>query len=231
MNFAGLLERFLTTSGKRVAWIVGLGILALGLISFYQGGTDRARAEAEIQSREKLIELQDRTITAKDKQIEARAAETAQAKKQIEALRRRPATVREIAREIPQFITMPGTPILKMSVFGPEANAEGLAVENQEAKTKDGWVVFDSPQARSLRKFYLDCAEQKIDLNACQGDLGDVKVKAEAERLRAELFKDQRDAAVRGMKGGSAWQRFGRNAKMVGVGIILGVAGGIALTR
>lgn len=235
----------LMTDWKRLVEIIVSGgggvLLVLVGISYYQSGLDRARAEAEIESREKLIELQDRTIAAKDKAINARAEETAQAKKELDALRDRPATTQEIIVEIPRFVSMPGMPTLKMLDFKPEASDDALAITNHKPRTPgprragseitNEGIVFDSAQAQSLRTFYLACAEQKIDLTACQGDLADMKAKAEAERLRADLFKDQRDAALKGLKGGNRWTRFVRNGKMVGVGIVLGVAGGIALTR
>jgi hypothetical protein len=226
MNFGLLLETFLATTWKRLLWLFGVGILAVGLISCYQSATDRARAQAEIESRNHLIELQDRTIAAKDNQIKVRAEETARAKREIDALRRRPATVREIAVEIPRFISLPAGP-----TFKPFEDLAAPSLGDSGPKPDAGSIVFDAAQAQSLRTFYLGCAEQKIDLGACRGDLADMKAKAEAERLRADLFKDQRDAAVRGLKGGGRWQRFLRNSKMVGVGIVLGVAGGIALTR
>jgi len=209
-----------------LGWVFAGAVFALAAISFYQTGTDRVRAQAEIESRNHLIELQDRTIAAKDKQIKARAEETAQAKKELLALKRRPMTVQEIVREIPRFISMPAGP-----TFKPFEDLATPSPGESGPKLDAGSILFDAAQAQSLRTFYLGCAEQKIDLGACRGDLADMKAKGEAERLRADLFKDQRDAAVRGMKGGGRWQRFTRNAKMVGVGIVLGVAGGIALTR
>jgi len=226
ITWTEILGYFLTSIRKRMLWIVGLAILAVGLISCYQSATDRARAQAEIESRNHLIELQDRTIAAKDNQIKVRAEETARAKKEIDALRRRPATAREIAVEIPRFISLPAGP-----TFKPFEDLAAPSLGDLGPKPDAGSIVFDAAQAQSLRTFYLGCAEQKIDLGACRDDLADMKAKGEAERLRADLFKDQRDAAVRGMKGGSGWQRFTRNAKMVGLGIVLGVAGGIALTR
>lgn len=217
----------LPANWKRLAWIAGGGLIVLaiclGAISFWQERTDRIRAEATIEAKQEIIGLQERTIAAIDKQVKARAEETAKAKKELQALRARPATVQEIVREIPQFVPLPGAPTFRL----PDLRASNESM-NQSG---NGSILFDSAQAQSLRSFYLGCAEQKIDLNACRLDLGDMKAKAEAERLRADLFEDQRDAAVRAMKGGSRWQRFARNAKMLGAGFVLGVAGGIALTR
>lgn len=223
MNFASLFETFLATTWKRVVCLLGLGLLGLAFVSFYQTGIDRARAEAEIQSREALIKAQDRTIAQLDLRVKARDEEAAQAKKELKALQNRPATVRQIAVEIPRFIPLP-----RAQAFKPFDLKPG---DEPMTRSSDGQIIFDAQQAQSLRTFYLGCAEQKIDLTAYQRNLADIRGKAEAQRLRAELFRDQRDAAVRGMKGGSHWQQFVRNSKILGIGIVVGFAGGVALTR
>ena len=228
MDWPLAYKMVIATNPKRLAWIVAGGLtflmLSLAALSIHQAGTDRARAEATIEAKQQIIDLQARTIKAIDQRMKDRAAETAKAKKEIQALRNRPVTVQEIVREVSRFIPMPGAPAWKAS----DDRAIGPSGEQGPEK---GQIVFDAQQTQSLRGFYLACAEQKIDLDACRGDLADVKAKAEAERFRADLFQEQRDAAVKALKGGSRWQRFTRNGKMIGVGIVLGVAGGIALTH
>ena len=177
---------------------VGLAVMAgYGILRTYMdSATDRARAESEVSVREAL-----------NRQLEARVVErkrlTDEKLAALDKLKRQPLKPKEIIREIIKYVPLPVAPTVKEPT--PES--------------PDQPVIAELPLAdfRPLLDFLIECEKCGVSLEACATDVVDLQI-------QLVNTQKQRDAAIRGMKGGGFWRRLGRRVKDITIGVIFGAA-------
>jgi hypothetical protein len=181
--------------------------LVLALRGYFQEREDRVRLDAELEASRQLLVKNQHELDAVTRGMAERERETRVMVKQIQELKARPASLREIVREIPQYIPFQQPPeIPPPSPDAPEAPPK---------------LELDESQAQDLRKFYLDCRQATFELRACQENAEDWKRKETLWEERERILTEQRDAAVRAVKGGTFWTRLKRESKYA-----VGAAGG-----
>lgn len=189
--------------------LAGLGVLALLLAakSILEERDAKVRLDAELKATKQLLQAKDRDLQSINRTMEERDKKTASLVKEIELLRARPATIQEIAREIPHYV-----PLVTPPTFVPQTPTAPPKIE------------FTEPQAQDLRLYYLDCQAKTLKLEACTENEADWKRKELTWQEKEAILKQQRDAAVAAVHGGTFWQRFKRNGKWVLVTAATGVA-------
>ena len=216
--------------GLKVAGFVFLILAARG---FQAEREARIRLEGELAAQQQVIRAQNQVLLEADRAIAQRDEMVTEQRAAIEKLKARPATVREIVREIPRFIPMNSPPVL---FIAETQRDEGIRKEMPSAELGDSAVpsdslLFDAQAANDLRKFYLECSQRGVELAACQEDLGDFRRKEEALKLKVLATEAQRDAALRSIKGGSFWHRLKHDAKTLAIGAAAGAVVAVVATR
>lgn len=202
-------------------WAALALVAVMGYSAWREARADRTRVEAELEIKNKLIAELRTERAAIDKGMEARARELEHLKKDIDELKRRPLPVREVVREIKQFLPLPGDPTIVEP--DPKPDGEDPAVAQAEPS-----LLFNPDQVKSLRDFYLDCHKATAELKACGDDKADLYRKEETYRKQVQLLQEERDSAVKAMRGGGIWQRFKRNAKWFLIGGAVGAGAAAA---
>jgi len=198
------------------AFFVGALFVAACLLAkaWLEQREDRIRLDAELRATRQLIVDREKRIDEINESMRVREKETAALVKKIEELKGSPATIREIVKEIPHYIPAAEPTLTPSDPAKPEAPPQ---------------IVFDEKSAQGLRQFYLECQAKTLKLQSCTEDQEDWKRKELTWAEKEKLLEQQRDAALRTVKGGGLWTRFKRNAKWFGIGIAAGV--GIAASR
>lgn len=210
---------FWETHGSYIkAFLVGLGLVLFFMAAraWLEQREDRIKLDAELRATKQLILDREKRLKELNERIEWRDKALVDAVKKIEELKARPATIREIVKEIPHYI-----PAVEPVIKPPDPAAPNAPPA----------MVFDEDSAQGLRAFYLECHEKTLKLESCQDDVGDWKRKEVTWEEKEKILEQQRDAAIRTVKGGSLWQRFKRNAKWLGIGVGVGAAAGYAASR
>lgn len=215
--------RFLLSHRKDILKGIGLVTLLLAARGFQAEREARIRFEAELKGSQESIQAERRKLAEAEDRIAARAEETKKLVAEIEKLKARPATVREIIRELPQYIPVSTPPELAPSPGQPAPIGEPRAASIDNAGPEPS-LIFSPEQANELRRFYLDCREMTLQLDRCLNDETDWAAKESALRAQVVLTEKQRDAAVRAVKGGGFWRRLVRDSKTFIVGAALGAA-------
>lgn len=203
-------------------WAALALVALLGWSAWREARADRTGVEAELKIKNQLIAELRVERAGIDKGMEARAREVDDLRKSVEELKRRPLPVREIVREIPTYIPLPGVP----TVVEPKSDGEDAAATAPAEPS----LLFNPEQVKGLRAFYLDCHQTTAELRACVEDKSDLFRKQEKYQKEIRLLVEERDSAVKAMRGGGVWQRFKRNAKWFLIGGAVG-AGTVAATR
>lgn len=194
------------------AILLGVGLILAGLAgrALLNEREDRVRLDAELKATGQLLQAKDQELSRLDRGMKERDQQTAEMVKKIEELKARPATIREIVREMPQYIPFEKPPELVPPIpSAPEAPPQ---------------IGLDESQVQDLRKFYLDCHRATLELQACQENAKDWKAKEITWQEKEQILVQQREAAIRAVKGGSFWTRFSRNGKWFLVGGAVGGA-------
>jgi DNA repair exonuclease SbcCD ATPase subunit len=153
--------------------------------------------EAELKATRQLLQAKDQENSRLDQGMKERDQQTAEMVNEIERLKARPATIREIVREIPQYI--------------PFEKPPEVAPPNPATPEAPPQIQLDESQTQDLRKFYLDCHRATLELQACQENAKDWKAKEVTWEEKEAILIQQREAAIRAVKGGTFWTRFKRN--------------------
>jgi hypothetical protein len=185
--------------GLTIVAVVLMGaaiILGSALVSAQQ---DQARLAA-------TLDAQKTVIAAAERREQDRAEQLRDTLQQIESLKRAVQTPQQVIREIPQYLPQLPVPI---HVEQPPA---------EPGKPAPPPVVTIPPQdLKTLYDFSADCAACKAENATLRGNLADAQV-------RTEALTKERDAAVKAAKGGGFWQRAGRAAKWLVIGVVAGYA-------
>jgi hypothetical protein len=171
---------------------------------------DRIRLNEQLSGLTRLLADRERSIKEINESMRIRDRELKDSLKKVEELKARPATIREIVKEIPHYIPLDTPPILSpIDLTAPDAPPK---------------IVFEEEAAQGLRQFYLDCHAKTLKLQSCEDNADDWKRKEVAWAEKEKILEQQRDAAIRAVKGGGFWRRFGRRAKDIGIGGLIGGA-------
>lgn len=216
------------TQVERLLWVglagAGLVIGVLALRSYWNERVDRIQLDAELKATQRLLQAKDEENVRLNQQnsrldqgMKDRDQQTAEMVKEIERLKARPATIREIVHEVPQYIPFEKPPeLVPSNPAAPEAPAQ---------------IGLDESQSQDLRKFYLDCHRATLSLQACQEDATDWRAKETVWQQKEITWQEkeailvqQREAAVNAVKGGTFWTRFKRNGGWYAAG---GLTGGV----
>ena len=205
----------LETVKRYAPWLFIAALAIFGYFAWRDAHDANIRLQTEIEFKDWMIGELHAQREAIDRGMAQRAEETAKLAQAVEELKRRPIPVREIVREIPQYVNLPGAP----TVVEPPAPTPG-------EKPAEPSFVFDPAQAKALREFYLDCHRANLELKSCGEDKADLFKKEAAYKEQVKLLTEERDSAVKAFKGGGLWLRFRKNAKWFLVG---GATGGIVV--
>jgi len=215
--------------------VIGFVFLILAARGFQAERETRIRLEGELAAQQQVIRAQNQVLLEADRAIAQRDEAVAEQRVAIEKLKARPATVREIVREIPRFIPTNSPPVLiedlAIGRFSDLAIGESPNHKIAESFNGSGGLLFDFAAAQDLRRFYLECSQRGVELTACQSDLGDFRRKEEALKLKVLATEAQRDAALRTVKGGSFWHRLKHDAKTLAIGAAAGAVVAVVATR
>lgn len=210
-----IMETYGTPIKAALAILAFAGLCLLGK-SWLEQREDRIRLDEELKATKQLIADREKRIEEINDTMQARDKELKETLKKVEELKARPATIREIVREIPQYIPLESPPTLTPDATAPEAPLG---------------IWFNEPSAQGLRQFYLDCHAKTLKLQPCADNADDWKRKELTWAEKEKILEQQRDAAIRAVKGGTKWQRFKKSAKTFGVGVAIGVGFGVAASR
>lgn len=203
----------LETAKRYAPWLFIVAVLILGYFAWRDARDANIELRTEIKLKDGMIaELRTQRETI-DRGMAQRDQQTAQMVKEIEALKARPLPVREIVREIPQYVNLPGAP----TILEAPAPAPG-------EKPAEPSIVFDPAQAKALRDFYLDCNRANLELKSCGEDKADLLKKQTTYEQQIKLLTEERDSAVKAFKGGGFWLKLKKDAKWFLVGGITGGA-------
>ena len=228
--------------------------LALLLFSWRQSRADRARLESALAAQQQLI-------SASQSRERDTAAQLKSTLAQISALKRQVRSPQQILRSLPDDLPLPapitlapateqGTarPLSPSDFFSasssrpyeisspqsPGASSLPAEISNLKSLLPRLHSAGNSPSApaaeipaadlKPLYDFVLDCRACQAQLSAARADLAD-------EQARSAALARERNAAVTAAKGGSLWRRLQRNAKWLGIGIVLGAVGNAAASR
>ncbi len=182
--------------------ILGLAlILILGFVWYVHEGyaVDRARAEERIAA----LETQKHQS---DEQIKTATEQLREVLKQLDQVKQRVQTPTQVIREIPQYINQPLPQPITYTL--PEPTKENPHPEPVSANVPaaDLKPIFDS---------LVEGKQCKEELNVCQGtvQLKETQIVATEKQLAEEK---------KIAKGGGFFNRLGRAAKYVGIGIAVG---------
>jgi FtsZ-binding cell division protein ZapB len=81
--------------------------------------------------------------------------------------------------------------------------------------------VADAPQVKA---YFSECEECKASRAKLQADAADRIAQMELAQKEMDSLKTERDTWKTAAKGGTKWQRMGRAAKWIGVGVVVGLA-------
>lgn len=204
----------MTQQVKEVMWIgitgIALVLAGLALRSYWNERVDRIQLDAELKTTERLLQAKDQELSRLDQGMKERDQQTAEMVKKIDELKARPATIREIVREIPQYI--------------PFEKPLELVPPNPAAPEAPPQIGLDESQAQDLRKFYLDCHRATLELRICQENAKDWQAKEVTWQEKEAILIRQREAAISAVKGGTFWTRLKRNGGWYAAG---GLTGGV----
>lgn len=146
-------------------------------------------------------------LKKREKEITAKSAVTqAEYQHQIEELRKeakKKLPPKEVVREVVRYI--------------PQAGPIEIVMQEPTGELTEPFLVAELPlpQLEAIRQFAITCEECKVSLAACSASL-------EAEQELSKLAREERDVAIKNMKGGGFWRRLARGAKWFGVGVVAG---------
>jgi hypothetical protein len=126
---------------------------------------------------------------------------------------------------MPTYLPLPGPP----EVIEP-GSRKGAETAEPSTQNPEPSLLFNPEQVKGLRAFYLECHQTTAELKACNEDKADFLTKQTNLQKELKLTIEQKDSAVKAMRGGGVWQRFKRNAKWFGLGLAVG-GGAVAASR
>ena len=198
---------------KRVLDIIGAGILLAGLLlaglAWHNEQVARARLEAELAAgKAAQAELVKQSQAVAETLKERIAA--------LEAVKREVVTPQQIIKEVPDICPRTFLPITTVTEpAAPGAKDQTPVVTGAVVPVEDFRPIFNQ---------LVECQECRAKLEAAGKQQA-----LDGEKL-ADMMK-QRDEAVRVVKGGTFWQRFKHDAKVMGISAGVGVAIGYAVHR
>lgn len=168
--------------------IVLIIALAVGMVTYLREEVAKAKMEAQIS-------VQQTQIDSLAKSIQNRDSEASKAIQSVRQQAARVKTPQQAAEAIPDISGLPVT-FRPLPISDNNPSAEGL-------------YTVAGPDVLSLYQKLAVCSEHDLMLAACQGNYGDLQ-------KQADLLKQQRDAAVNTVRGGTFWHRFYTNWKWIG---------------
>src|SRR5215472_1678231 len=206
---------------KLAAIATAIALLVAVIEAWRADRRDRAQLAAELATTKQLLTQADARQRDRDAQLNQTLAALAEQKRAL-------VTPAQILRELPKEIPLPAPITLEPDQTAP-VGARFSASPSASASADGGALL--APQApagafiprsdlKSLYDFTLDCQACQAKLSAAQGDLAD-------ERQKTAALTQERDDALRVVKGGSTWQRVGRAAKW----FLIGAAAGALLAK
>lgn len=196
--------------GAGVALSLALGVFAV--YSFLEAHDDRIKMRATIEAQQQLnqqLQRQMQDLKASEDKRDADTHATIGAMQQVVSKVRTP---QQIAQWLPSQLQFPQP--IKVEVPPPAAqNPMPAAV-----------VTIPQEDLPFLRDTVESCKECDVKLTAAQADLGsrDERLRLAAQQLSA--MQNQRDAALKALKGGAFWTRLKRNTKWFLIGGLTGGA-------
>jgi hypothetical protein len=217
-----LLKKF----APHIALLGYIACAVFGGVAFYAWRAERdnrIRLDATLKAQQQVIDAQAATIKASEQRIAARDAALAQTVAALEKIKaQRPATPEATAQQIAQYMHLPSVPAVVVQAPVPDVPT---------VETPGPRLVFTPAEAEALRKAAVECEECRHELVACRGDAIDMGGKITALQTQNKTLTQQRDAAVKAVKGGGFWHRLWGDAKHVGIGIVIGGATVAAILR
>ena len=220
---------------KLAAVVIAVAVCVAVIQAWRADRRDRAQLAAELAATKQLL-------VAADARQHDRDAQLAQTLAALSAEKRAIVTPAQIVRDLPNQIPLP-VPITlqadRASTVGatlgsPAANASTAATgeaslaptngssapsvattSSQSSQKPMANAIIPAADLKPLYDFALDCKACQARLSAAQNDLAD-------ERQKTAALTKQRDAALRAVKGGSAWRRVSRAAKWFVIGAAAG---------
>lgn len=219
----------------RIGELIFLVVLVAAIfVSWRADRRDRAQLATQLAAAQQTI------AAAADRQKD-RDAQLSQTLAQLSAARKSAVTPEQILKVLPQALALPQPIALRTT--GPNASVRarslGLSREggastvadaaaapssNQRDSLPDnpapkspiaGDAILPSADLKPLYDFALDCQACRARLATAQNDLAD-------EKTKSDSLANERDAAVRAAKGGSALRRIARAAKWFLIGAAAG---------
>ena len=221
---------FIKAHWKTALKVAGFLLLYFAAKGFQAEREARIRLDGEVAAKQEIITAQNEVLMELDQRIAAREKDVAEQRAAIEKLKARPATVREIVREIPRYIPMANPPELFTAELGAPYGPQNPSGAVASAVQSDS-LLFDASAANDLRRFYLECSQVKVELGACQEDRSDYQRKEAAHKIQLQATEAQRDAAIRTVKGGSFWRRVAHDGKMLAIGAAAGAVVAVVAMR
>jgi len=229
--------------------------LALLLFSWRESRADRARLESALAAQQQLISASQSRERDTAAQLKSTLAQISALKRQVRSPQQilrslpddlplpapitlAPATEQGTDRPLspsdfssasssrPSEISSPQSPGASSSLPSEISNLKSLLPRLHSAGNSPSAPAAEIPAAdlKPLYDFVLDCRACQAQLSAARADLAD-------EQARSAALARERNAAVTAAKGGSLWRRLQRNAKWLGIGIVLGAVGNAAASR
>lgn len=181
-------------------------VVAIILVAWIHEREDRIRAEVTQSERQRSIDTRDKSAADQVNAIGRKAAKI---------------TADQVAAALPEVIHLPA-PIHQVTAEDLAPPAVSPAVSNDAAAkilagvtakplpAKPGDLVIPKESTVAFYQQLATCKQNAILLGACRADLVDVKA--------------QRDSALTAVRGGTILERAKRNAKILGVGGLIGGA-------
>ncbi len=145
-------------------------------------------------------------------------------KDEIAAIHKERDTVKtptQVAQAIPKYqqgvnpiVIVPGGVPTNLSTVG--GNIPSVSLPDAPSAIQGGLII-PRDEVPNYWKSVTQCAEDKLNLDACNKTV--------------PLLTQRAEAAEKAMKGGGFFTRVKRNAKWTGIGIAIGAAGGYLATR
>jgi hypothetical protein len=196
---------------SKIGWIVTAVIAAVLIFSAYEWSQEhdaRIKAEATVTAAQTQIQADKATVAKAQTDLAARLST-------LEAARSQPATPQQIVISAAKLFPNLPQPLQVVTPPPTQQVVNGKPTEVPSA----AFVQVPAADLKTLQDYAITCEENNAKLGACT-----LTQATTVDELKATTT--QRDAYKAELKGGTFWQRFRHDAKIIGITAV--VAGGTA---
>jgi len=195
---------------KLVTWLkIAAAVIALvAAVSVYYAWRATQREQAQLKA---ALQAAQHALTDADARQQARNAELATLLAQFNQKKTAVQSPAQVVQALPQVLPLP-TPLSLPAAAASQAAPSG---PKQPVESPNPKVQLPSEDLKPLYDFAVNCQECQAQLAAAQGNLKD-------EQAKTQAVSNERDAALKAARGGSALRRVARAAKWLAIGAAAG---------